>query len=529
MFSIMKSLCRLLLIFLILPSTMLACQPPVAGKGETLTEPVVEPDPPGPTTPSPEEREAARKEAAAGITQADLREHLRAFTSTEMAGRATGSPAQRVAAQYIASEFKAAGLTTIARKNGEDSYFQPFTLSGMAYSQFFLKIGGKRYKEGEDLFITGGRPTDKDGYIRLVLPAKEGDGRSKDYYADKWLVYTSAGPGGNPMNRVEEARALGAAGVVLFSNQAAFSGTESHQHSQHTNTRHRVYLSEDYKCLQGNKRPPLITLPATALSSRVRRRMDSESRGVLASFRYHHDYKETLIGSENVLGFLEGGAKKEEVIVITAHYDHLGVQGSSVFYGADDNGSGTAGLLEIAEAFGEAKKKGLTPVRSVLFFATGAEELGLLGSDYYTRHPLIPLANTVTNLNMDMIGRIDEIHDGTGDYVYLVGADRLSSELHVLSEAANKTYVRMTLDYRHNSPHDPLQLFYRSDQYSFAKHNIPVILYTSGLHADYHLPSDTDDKIVLNYYRRRIQLVFHTAFELAYRENRVALSASGFE
>ena len=173
------------------------------------------------------------------------------------------------------------------------------------------------------------------------------------------------------------------------------------------------------------------------------------------------------------------------MIIITAHYDHLGKQDTLIYNGADDNGSGTVAALEIAEAFMIAKKNGKGPRRSVLIMPVSGEEKGLLGSKYYTKKPIFPLEKTIANLNIDMIGRVDDKHDN-GDYIYLIGSNRLSNDLHDISEQINKEYVGIDLDYTFNAEDDPNRYYYRSDHYNFAKNNIPVIFYFNGVHEDYH-------------------------------------------
>jgi|TARA_B100000959_G_scaffold214384_1_gene225661 hypothetical protein len=232
--------------------------------------------------------------------------------------------------------------------------------------------------------------------------------------------------------------------------------------------------------------------------------------------------KKKRIKGENVLGYIEGADLKEELIIITAHYDHLGKHDSLVFNGADDDGSGTAATLEIAEAFMLAKKAGKGPRRSVLIMPVSGEEKGLLGSKYYTENPIYPLKNTIANLNIDMIGRLDDWHD-TANYVYLIGADRLSQELHDISEQVNKKYIRLNLDYKFNEEDDPNRYYYRSDHYNFAKNNIPVIFYFNGVHEDYHKTTDTVEKIDFKKTETITRLVFLTAWELANREERIVL------
>lgn len=228
-----------------------------------------------------------------------------------------------------------------------------------------------------------------------------------------------------------------------------------------------------------------------------------------------------LKDSENVLAYIEGSEKSEEIIVISAHLDHVGVEKGAIYNGADDDGSGTVAILEIAEAFQRAQMEGNGPKRSILFLHVTGEEKGLLGSRYYTENPIFPLANTIANLNIDMIGRIDERHQENPNYIYLIGSDKLSSELHVISEETNKKYIQMDLDYKYNDDNDPNRFYYRSDHYNFAKVNIPIIFYFNGTHKDYHRPTDTPDKINYELLESRTRLIFHTAWELANREDRI--------
>jgi Zn-dependent M28 family amino/carboxypeptidase len=224
--------------------------------------------------------------------------------------------------------------------------------------------------------------------------------------------------------------------------------------------------------------------------------------------------------SENVWAFIEGSEKPEEVLVISAHYDHVGMKNGEVYNGADDNGSGTSSILEIAEAFALAKKNGAGPKRSILFLHVTGEEHGLHGSRFYTENPIFPLANTIADLNIDMVGRRDDLHPNTNNYIYLIGSDRLSTDLHNISEEANEKYTQLKLDYTYNAEDDPNRFYYRSDHYNFAKNGIPSLFYFNGTHEDYHQPSDDVSKIEFDALQKRVQLIFATAWELANRENK---------
>ncbi len=227
--------------------------------------------------------------------------------------------------------------------------------------------------------------------------------------------------------------------------------------------------------------------------------------------------------ASNVVAFIKGSEKPNEYIVLSAHYDHVGTKGRYVYNGADDDASGTSAVLEIAEAFKNAADKGHGPKRSIVFLNVSGEEIGLFGSKYYTEHPIFPLENTVANLNIDMIGRVDARHKENPEFVYLIGADKISKELHELSEAVNKRYVNLELDYTYNDENDPNRFYYRSDHYNFAKNGIPIIFYFNGVHEDYHKHTDTADKIRYDLLRKRTQLIFYTAWELANRDNRLKI------
>ena len=224
--------------------------------------------------------------------------------------------------------------------------------------------------------------------------------------------------------------------------------------------------------------------------------------------------------STNVIGILEGTDKKDEYVFLTAHYDHLGKgNNGEIYYGADDDGSGTVSIIELAEAFAKAKAAGKGPRRSIVFMAVSGEEKGLWGSAYYGDYPIFPLEKTTVNLNIDMIGRIDPKRkkgDST-NYVYVVGDDKLSSDLRPISEAMNKKYTKLELDYKYNDPNDTERIYYRSDHYNFARKGVPIIFYFNGTHNDYHRPTDTPDKINYDLLTKRAKLVFYTAWDMANR------------
>ncbi|MDY0985997.1 M28 family peptidase [Flavobacterium sp. CFBP9031] len=229
---------------------------------------------------------------------------------------------------------------------------------------------------------------------------------------------------------------------------------------------------------------------------------------------------QNLPDSENIWAYIEGTEKPNEVLVISAHYDHVGIKDGEVYNGADDDGSGTVAVIEMAKAFAKAKKQGHGPKRSILFLHVTGEEHGLHGSRYYSENPLFPIANTIADINIDMIGRRDVEHSNTNNYVYVIGADRLSSDLHNAVVAQNEKYIKMDLDFKFNDPKDPNHFYERSDHYNFAKHGIPAVFFFNGVHEDYHGKGDEPQKIEYDTLTKRTKLAFVVAWDLANRENR---------
>ena len=235
------------------------------------------------------------------------------------------------------------------------------------------------------------------------------------------------------------------------------------------------------------------------------------------------DWSKSEFKPNNVIAYIEGDVYPEEYIIITAHLDHVGMENGEIYNGADDDGSGTVAILEIAEAFKEAENNGHGPDRSIVFLHVTAEEIGLIGSRYYTdEDPIVPLKNTVTNLNIDMIGRTDpERPKRNREYIYIIGSDRISQDLHDINHEVNDLYLNIDLDYVYNAVDDPNRFYYRSDHYNFAKNGVPAIFYFSGTHEDYHQPTDTVEKIQYDLLELRTKLIFHTAWEIANRKDRI--------
>jgi hypothetical protein len=434
-----------------------------------------------------------------------------------------------MAAAYIREDFRQLGLTAPVPTADGNSYYQTFTLYSSKPGATSLTVDGENFENFEDVVHFGSGATRERNDIEVVfagnasdemLEGKDLKGKAVFIYAEGMRSWQGVAP------KLQEA----GASLILILN------TSTDDEFATLSDRFKGYLSGGRLMLEKpevKEESTEVFFVSPKVAARILKQKSSEdiytkvsemkkSKTVPVGYKMSSDIVE--VETENVLGYLEGTDKNNEVIVLTAHYDHIGVNNSGdINNGADDDGSGTTAIMEIAEAFVKAKEEGNGPRRSLLFMLVTGEEKGLLGSGYYAEHPIYPLSSTVANLNIDMIGRIDPDHEENPAYVYLVGSDKLSTELHKISEDANATYTQMDLDYMYNDQDHPDRIYYRSDHWNFAKNNIPVIFYFNGIHADYHKASDTVEKINFDILALRAKLVFHTAWELANRDTRIVV------
>lgn len=465
------------------------------------------------------------------IVPADLKENLSILASDAMEGRDTGKRGQKMAAAFIRAHFEELGLTGLV--NG--GYYQPVDLYASVPGDTYVKIGTTRVNNFEGVVFYGTSDSGGEVTVPVVFAGK---GRKEDFdqvNVEGKAVVVMLGTGESARGPVSLARERKAKITFVYTADAEEFNVLEKQIKSYVGS---GSLSVTKPEISSSGAGTFYTSPAVAakifnLSPEKLNAAATEDPTKLplkklkpASITYKTALAVKTVKSENVLGFLEGTDKKDEVLVVTAHYDHVGVLPGSgerdrINNGADDDGSGTVAVLQIAKAFAQAKKDGKGPRRSILFMLVTGEEKGLLGSDYYTQHPIIPLEKTVVDLNIDMVGRRDPQHKDSAPYVYVIGSDKLSTELHKLSETVNKTYTNLIFDYTYNDQDHPDRLYYRSDHWNFAKNNIPIIFYFDGIHEDYHLPSDEVSKIEFDLLAKRTQLVFFTAWEIANREQRI--------
>ncbi len=470
------------------------------------------------------------------ITASDLKDNLSIIASDALEGRYTGSRGQKMAAAFINNYFEKVGLAGPV----DGSHYMSVELTSSKPGDIYMKVGANRYTNFNEIVYLG--QTESKGEISLEA-VFVGKGNEADFaYADvkdKAVVILGGAPSFNMLGGMRKlatvARDKGARMILVvtsgkpeefksFADQlkAFFSeGTLTLNRPDPNSSNKGIFLIEQGAVSK------IFNMPFEKL---VKASSDEATKKPLAKIKpsrivYQVSMATTVVKSENMLGYLEGTDKKDEVIVISAHFDHIGLHEGEdkVNNGADDDGSGTVTVLQLAKAFAQAKKEGHGPRRSILFMTVTGEEEGLFGSQYYVEHPIYPLASTVADLNIDMVGRRDPEHKDKPDYVYVIGSDKLSSELHEINERNNKEYTKLDFDYTYNDENHPTNLYKRSDHWNFAKNNVPIVFYFDGIHEDYHKPSDEVSKIDFDLLTKRGKIVFYTAWELANRENRIVV------
>ena len=489
---------------------------------------------------------------AATITSKDLSAHLYVLASDSLEGRETGKPGQQKAASYIARQFQQMGLPAV---NG-NSYFQKISFIKESWQGISLDINGERMRHLWDYYSypstnIGRKSTDIDQVVFIgygIETDKYSDYKGVDVKDKAVLIYA-----GEPVSKQGVSQITGSKELSEWSTDwrkkirlAKEKGVSTvfiidTDYKNNAAEARKIILNSSLKLGAGeqpennyvnnlfitSKLAEIIMGDAYKQVIKARNKMQkkgkSRSVNLPVQIQLKQPKSKQQIQGENVLGYIEGSDEilKDELVVITAHYDHLGKRGSDIYNGADDNASGSSTVLEIAEAFTLAAGEGQGAKRSILVMLVSGEEKGLLGSEYYVKNPVFPLEQTIANINIDMVGRVDDKHKDNPNYIYVIGSDRLSTELHQINETVNQEMVGLELDYTYNAEDDPNRYYYRSDHYNFAERNIPAIFYFNGTHQDYHRITDTPDKINFDKMEKIGRLAFYTAWELANRAERI--------
>ena len=528
------------------------------------------------------------------ITADDLASHLYFFASDFFEGRETSTRGQKMAAEYLAGQYRKMGLApkgTVETDNPRDpaAYLQPFPLYGSRFAKAELFVGGSEEptnvfggdeSDGSFLTVFGGEADVSAGVVFAGYGISDEELGYDDMAAleaagvelpGKWIMYladepmsddsTSLLPTENSelsawtTSRFNKLRPFfgspetAPAGILVVGDLSPRNGMVHEAAMTASSTEAGVGgLSLDPPEEGGGSRFPTVLSISAELASQimgqdisaVKSEIDASLTPVV--FEAAHALRARVMNenyetsSENVLAFIEGSDPmlKDEYVVISSHYDHIGMRPDpedGISNGADDDGSGTVTVLEIAEAFAKAREDGFGPRRSVIFLNVTGEEKGLLGSAYYTdREPVVPLEKTVVNLNIDMIGRIDPTHpEENSEYVYIIGSNLVSQELHDINVRANEIIGdKIDLHERFNSIDDPNQFYRRSDHWNFGKNNIPFIFYFTGTHEDYHGVDDEPDKIEYERMARIAHVIFATAWQVANQDTPPVVSGTGF-
>ncbi|MPZ18806.1 MAG: M28 family peptidase [Luteitalea sp.] len=489
------------------------------------------------------------------ITAADLRSYLAFIAADELQGRNTPSRGLDTAALYIASHLSRWG----ARPAGDEgSYFQRIALVEHRVDRDRSRVAlGDRAFTYDDDFLAGGTSGQASGplvYVGHGYMIKE---RGLDPYAGrdikgKIIVAHESMPSGvrradlkgkqgvdwdDPMSAAER---LGGVGVVYLPSYRTLT-------SWRRKADESTYVVEKLPSEQPDDIPSITASPG--LLGALFDGEEATAEEVLAGAISRKPEKPFALDAhkilsitvaltsrpartQNVVAVVEGSdpALRQEYVALGAHYDHVGVgtgSGDIIYNGADDDGSGTVALLSMAEVFATAPR----PKRSMLFTWHTGEERGLWGSDYFTRFPTVPLEQIVAQLNVDMIGRSRKPGDThpankhlTGpDSTYVIGSTLMSSELERLSRRVNAGLFNLSFDYKYDARGDRERFFYRSDHYNYAKHDIPVIFYFSGLHEDYHDVGDSADKIDYTKMEKIVRTIYATARAIADLPHRPAV------
>ncbi len=493
------------------------------------------------------------------ITAKQLKEHLTFIASDELEGRDTPSKGLDIAAKYIAAHLASWGIRPAG---DEGTYFQrfPLRLSRIVPERTKFELNGQTYSYGTD-FLTTLAPAEIAN-AGLVFAGNGWAVKSKNVnpyqnidVKDKVVIVYNALPkgiafgdlkgpiGGDWMSPAYYAQQNGAKAIIYLPTFSSLSNWEGTRWNQ--SDKGAVEFGEQTAALT----IPVLTLSPKAITAVFQGEKFSANnlftKGMLGEALESFDLKPAKRGrisvavkadtiyTQNVVGVLEGSdpIMKNEYVAIGAHYDHVGTNPffpgpDKIWNGADDDGSGTVAVMSIAEAFAKGTQK---PKRSILFIWHAGEEKGLWGSEYFTNNPTVPINSIITGLNIDMIGRYqnpgDENHPQNKNLpkrgeVFTIGSKMMSTELGELSEAVNKSFLGLNLNYKYDDPNDPEQFFYRSDHYNYARKGIPIIFYMDGSHADYHQVSDSVEKIDFDSMEKVTKTIFATGWELANRANR---------
>lgn len=510
------------------------------------------------------------------IRRDEMRADLFFLASDAMRGRLTNTPEYTLAAEWIASRFARLGLEPLT---ADGSFFQPFDLvyarlgegnkleiGKSAEARRAARLGEEYYPlafsasgsvQGSAVLAGYGiqapehawddyRGRDVAGKVVILF---DGDPAPDDPKSPFDGLVTSEYASG--VRKVIAAQQQGASAVLIVSNRRQREGPRSFAGAGSSYWPKNPPRIERYQLAGLAER---VRIPALQISQPLAEhilgqeidplRLAADKAGAAVftaaalSAGITASVARTVVTDRNIVAKLEGSDPqlKREAVLVTAHHDHDGADGNRILNGADDNGSGTIGVLEIAEAYAIAARAGQRPKRTVIFALWGSEERGLLGSWAWVESPLWPLDKTVASLNMDMIGRNEEVPEGGGGRFFGLKAQPASANanaVHImgysfnpeLAEVVRQANREIDLTLRMDYDNNRSNLVRRSDQWPFLQRRVPSVFFHTGLHPDYHTPGDRPERIEYPKMERIARLVYQTSWEVANSAKRPSMPA----
>lgn len=439
------------------------------------------------------------------IDKTDLRNYITILTSDSLNGRFTGTVGQKKAAKFISKKFKEIGLIDI--NNSE--YLEKFNLSQTKWGQVYLKTESKKLDNFVN-FIYHGKPNNDEVEIEIIFGGLGKKEHLEKIDVENRFVLVFIDNLRAPNKSIRDLKERKALGLILVNpnNSAQFESVKRTQKDfflkermtfpRNDSSANRTINFLDQCTIPTNQLKEIMGKSQSQLNKLIK--SNKIENCPISKVKIKRERIIENIETENVIGFIKGNS--DETILISAHYDHLGEKGKFYYPGADDNASGVSALLELAEKFSDIKNLKY----NIVFLATSAEEVGLLGSRYHSNHSNFKPENIIVNLNMDMISRTDSKHNKKDSYLYSIGTD-INPEIAIYFKKADSLFSDCYFDYSYDNSNDTSGVYHRSDQYSFYNKKIPSIMLFSGLHEDYHKVSDKVDKIDFDLLENRVKLI----------------------
>ncbi len=442
------------------------------------------------------------------IDSTELKKHVYLLASDSLEGRNTGSEGEHKAAHYIVEQFKQAGI----QPYNDSTYLQNIGLWSWYWGNINISYNKKPLRNYEDIVYLSTTPIEPDITAKCIFVANGSDSLLQDLNLEGKIAVALVDNLNSWYRLASKIKKKGALALMMVHQSDPDAFEEMAQRIQTKNETPSIYSTKPTFSAHLSKAFAISDNTAELLFGT--KLDDLKSITTAKSIKALPQPKLSLscpiivkvADANNVVGYLPGKTETQETLVISAHYDHVGKRYDGICVGADDNASGTAAVIQLAKAFAPLKGK---LDKNIVFLTTSGEEKGLLGAFYFADHPQEHSFNIKANINVDMIGRIDSTHKS--NYIYTIGNNHYP-EFDSLVHVANNLLTPMQIQYDYNKSQGFGNFLRLSDHYAFHRNNIPVLGFFSGLHNDYHKPSDTPDKINYTEMEQRVKLIYTTAF-----------------